>query len=106
MIAYAIRQHRRPARVCYDGVGHHIAGQHPSAFVVADRKTARDMRQRDVGDSRVEQFHEWSECDDDGDDPLMGHLTCVDAPRDRSVVSNIWYNAISDQLVAELVGET
>src|SRR5713226_1491662 len=28
---------------------------------------------------------------------------CFDATRDRSVASNVWYNAISDQLVAELV---
>src|SRR6266849_6919527 len=26
-----------------------------------------------------------------------------DATRDRSVASNVWYNAISDQLVAELI---
>src|SRR5260370_27180790 len=34
---------------------------------------------------------------------LMEVPGCFDATRDRSVSSNIWYNAISDQLVAELV---
>src|SRR4029077_15442426 len=34
---------------------------------------------------------------------LIGVPGCLDATRDRSVSSNVWYNAISDQLVAELV---
>src|SRR6266403_234069 len=38
--------------------------------------------------------------------PLWSSYRCrplLDATRDRSVASNFWYNAISDQLVAELV---
>ena len=34
---------------------------------------------------------------------LMGVPGCFDATRDRSVSSNVGYNRISDQLVAELV---
>jgi hypothetical protein len=33
---------------------------------------------------------------------LMKVPGCFDATRDRSVASNIWYNVISDHLVAEL----
>lgn len=45
-----------------DGVGDQVAGEHPSAFVVAGPETTGDVRQSDVRDARVEQFHERRHC--------------------------------------------
>ena len=42
----------------YDGVRDEIARQHPRCLFRRRRQTARDVRQRDVGDARVEHFHE------------------------------------------------
>ena len=42
----------------HDGVGHQIGSEHPGAFVLARRKAAGDVRQRDVGDAGIQHFHE------------------------------------------------
>ena len=60
------KQHAFPAEIISqpaghrqdDGVGNQIARQHPGGLVGGRRKAAGDVRQRDVGDGRVEHLHE------------------------------------------------
>ena len=52
-----------------DAVGDEIGGQRPGRLVVARRKAARDMGQRDVDDGRVEDLHERGERHRHGDEP-------------------------------------
>ena len=54
---------RNGLAVSDDGVGDEIGRHHPGRFVLADPETARDVRQRDVGDRGVEHFHERGERD-------------------------------------------
>ena len=57
----AHRQHHR--------IGDQIGGDDPGALVDADRETAGDVAQRDIGDRSVEHDHEGGDGDDDGDQP-------------------------------------
>ena len=54
-----------------DGVGDQIRRQHPGALVVARAKVARHVRQRHVGDARVEDLHERGQRDDNGNQPRI-----------------------------------
>src|SRR6267143_3499107 len=53
-----------------DGVGGEIGGQHPGDLVDAGRQRALHVRQRDVGDARVDDLHHRHQHDGDGDGPL------------------------------------
>src|SRR5271155_2680604 len=54
-----------------DSVGNEIRSEHPGAFVLAGGKTAGDVRQGDVGDAGVEDFHERRESYGERDDPRI-----------------------------------
>src|SRR5262249_52946733 len=61
-----------------DCVGYQIRGQHPRALVVTCAKVPRHIRQRHVGDARVEVFHERGERYHSRDQPwIERRVPCV-----------------------------
>src|SRR5271155_3097429 len=54
-----------------DGVGNQVGSEHPGAFVLAGGKAAGDVRQGDVGDAGVEDFHERRQSYGERDDPRI-----------------------------------
>ena len=54
-----------------DGVGNQVGSEHPGALVLAGGKAAGDVRQGDVGDAGVQDFHERRESDRERDDPRI-----------------------------------
>src|SRR5271155_3845960 len=52
-----------------DGVGDEVAGEHPGGFIGTGAERAGDVGEGDVGDGRVENFHEGGEGDGQGDEP-------------------------------------
>jgi hypothetical protein len=56
-----------PADGKHDRVGNEIGRQDPCALVVTCTEVTRHVRQRNIGDARVEHFHERSHRDDHGD---------------------------------------
>ena len=67
--ALAPNDRRQPARDRkHDRVGDEIAGDDVGTLVDADRKSAGDVTQRDVGDRRIEDLHEGRDRNDEGDE--------------------------------------
>ena len=64
----------------HDRVRNQVGGEHPGALVDAGGEIAGDVRQRDVGDTGVEHFHEGGEHHRHGDDPGIG-LTVLSRAR-------------------------
>ena len=54
-----------------DRVRHEVARQHPRALVLAHAQVSRDVRQRHVGDARVEHLHERRHRHDERDGPRV-----------------------------------
>ncbi len=63
------RKERRNGQ--HDAVGDEVRGERPRGLVVARRHRARNVRQRDVHDGRVQHLHERRKRDDDGDHPRV-----------------------------------
>ncbi len=52
VVAFAAENAAQPRRKRkHDGIGYEITGQHPGAFVHADSKSPRNVRQGDVGEA-------------------------------------------------------
>ena len=66
------RAGEEPGRRRHDRGGGDVGGQHPGDLVLARRDAALDVRQRDVGDRRVERLHEGGE---DHAGVIAGRLT-------------------------------
>jgi hypothetical protein len=58
-----------------DSVRNQVGSEHPGAFVLAGGKAAGDVRQSDVRDAGVEDFHERRERDGERDDPRIDDRT-------------------------------
>ena len=52
-----------------DAVGNEIAGENPSGFIGAGAEAPGDVREGDVGNGSIENFHEGGEGDGEGDQP-------------------------------------
>jgi hypothetical protein len=55
-----------------DGIRYEVRREHPSALVASGAEAARHIRQRHVGDARVEHLHERRQRDHDRDQPRVG----------------------------------
>ncbi len=64
----------------HDGVRNKIRSEHPRALILPGRKTASDVRQRDVGDGSVEHLHERRQRHRQRDDPRIDRRTPGIAP--------------------------
>ena len=51
-----------------DGGGHDVGGEHPGDLIARRRDAALDVRQRDIGDRRVERIHQRRRHHRDGDE--------------------------------------
>ncbi len=67
----AEQSHQPAGERQHDRIGHEVAGEHPGRLAPPDGEAAGDIRQRDVGDRRVEHLHERRQGDGQGDEPVI-----------------------------------
>src|ERR1035438_5203697 len=76
----AADQRREPsAERQHDGVGDQVRSQHPGGLIYRGRETARDVRQRYVGDAGIQHFHERRQHHRQSDDPRIDSDTWIAA---------------------------
>src|SRR5579875_2083147 len=104
--ALAAHQARYPAADRqHDSVGHEVRGKYPGGLVGGGSKTAGDVGQGDVGDTRVEHLHKGRQRHRQSDHPWVVRGSPKRLPRGDSMLRSLRRDACSAHL-SQTVGST
>ena len=85
IVVFASENGRQPsADRKYNRIRDQVAGEHPSALIERSREPARDVRQGNIGNGRVEHFHKGADGYDDRDQPGVEWPSPAEFSRCRS----------------------